>query len=72
MSHSPQLDKMVAQNMLRTYEVIKYVYSEKIEFDDFFKVIKCLQHIKIPDLLHMCAPCSEQPSNIRTMTGRES
>ena len=56
--------KMVAQNMLRTYEV-KEVFSEKkYQIDGSFIVSKCLQQIEIPDLLHMCAPCSELPSNI--------
>ena len=63
------LHKIVAQNMLRTYE-IKLVFSrkkKKIGFYDYFAVTKCLQHIEIPDLLSMCAPCSELPSNISTM-----
>ena len=58
---------MVPQNMLRTYKV-KYVFPEKnVGSDDSFDVTKCLQQIEIPDLLHMCAPCSELPSNISTM-----
>ena len=35
--------------------------------DNSFDVTKCLQQIKIPKLLYMFAPCSEQPSNISTM-----
>ena len=35
------------------------------EKSDFFA--KCLQQIEIPDLLDMCAPCSELPSYMRTM-----
>ena len=58
---------MVAQNMLRTY-VVKYLFSEKkIGFDDSFDLTQCLQQIEIPDLLQMCAPSSQLPSNIRTM-----
>ena len=59
---------MAAQNILRTNEV-KYVFSEenKIGFDYSFDVTKCLQQLEIPDLFHMCAPCSELPSDIRTM-----
>ena len=56
--------RVVAQNMLRTYEV-KEVFSEKnTRFDDSFLISKCHQQIEIPDLLHMCTPCSELPSNI--------
>ena len=32
-----------------------------------FDVTKCHQQIEIPDLLHMCAPCSELASNISTI-----
>ena len=40
---------MVAQGMLRTYEV-KVVLSEtNFGFDDSFEVFKCLQQIEIPD-----------------------
>ena len=46
---------MVAQNMLRTYE-IKWVVSEKKSgFGNSFDVTKCLQQFEIHDLLHMCA-----------------
>ena len=46
---------MVAQNMLRTYDV-KYVFSEiKIGFDYTFNVTKCLQQIEMPNLFYMCA-----------------
>ena len=42
---------MVAQNMLRTYDV-KWIFSEKkIGFVDSCDVTKCLQLIKMPDLL---------------------
>ena len=41
---------MVAQNMLRTYDV-KTVFSEnKLGFDDSFDVNRCLQQIERPDL----------------------
>ena len=54
---------MVPKNMLRTYEV-KWVFSKrKLLFSD---VTKCLQQFEIPDLFHICAPCSELPSNIHT------
>ena len=39
----------------------------KIRFNDSFDASKCLQQIKIPDLLHVCAPCSELPSIINSM-----
>ena len=29
------------------------------------------RHIEIPDLLHMCAPCSELPSNTSIMVGKD-
>ena len=48
------MDKMVAQNMLRTYDV-KKVFSDKIGFDDSFNETKCLQQITMPDLIHVCA-----------------
>ena len=58
---------MVAQNMLRTYQV-KWVFPRKrLRFDDYFVITKCLQQIEISSLLHMCAPCSELPSNISTL-----
>ena len=53
--------------MLRTCVVQKAVFRKKIGFDESFDVTKCLQQIDIPDLLHMCAPCSKLPSIIRTM-----
>ena len=54
---------MVAQNMLRMYDVKKGLFREKkIGFDDSFDATKCLQQIEIPDLLHMCAHCSELSS----------
>ena len=46
---------MVAQNMLRTYDVKQVFFEEKLGFDDSLDVTKCLQHIEMPDLLHMCA-----------------
>ena len=36
-------------------------------FDLTVDVTKRLQQIEIPDLLYVNAPCSELPSNIRTM-----
>ena len=46
---------MVAQNMLRTYDV-KQVFSENnFGFNDSFDVTKCPQQIEMPDLLNMCA-----------------
>ena len=47
---------MVAQNILRTYEV-KSV--KKFGYDELFDVTQCLEQIEIPDLFHMCAPCSK-------------
>ena len=58
---------MVAQNMLRTYDVKQFFSDKKIEFDGSFDVSKCLKQIELPDLLHMCAKGTEQPSNIKTM-----
>ena len=56
------LNKMVAQNMLHTYEA-KYVFIEqKIEFDTSVDVTKCPQQIEILDLLHICAPFSKLSS----------
>ena len=58
---------MVAHNMVRTSE-IKNVFSEKKSgFDDSFDVTKCIKQPEMPDLLHMCEPCSELPSNISIM-----
>ena len=49
------LYEMVAHFTLRTYDVNKVFFREKkIEFDDSFDVIKCLQQIEMPDLLHLC------------------
>ena len=46
---------MVSQNMVRNDDV-KYLFSEKkIGFYDPFDATKCLQQIKTPDLLHICA-----------------
>ena len=57
------LYKMVAQNLLRAYEVETGLFREKkIEFDDSFDVTKCIQQIEVPYLLHMCAPISELPT----------
>ena len=40
-------------------------FSEKnTGFDDSLDVTYCLQQIEMPDLLQMCAPCSELPSII--------
>ena len=62
---------MVAQNMLRTYKVKKFFPEKKIKIDDSIDVAKCLQQIEIPDLLHMCAPCSALPSYISIMCETE-
>ena len=51
------LNKMVAQNKLRMYDV-KYVFSEEITSDLTtlsIDVTICLQQIEMPDLIHMCA-----------------
>ena len=45
----------------------RYFSDKKFGFDDSLDVTKCLQRIEILDLLHMCAPCSELPSDISTM-----
>ena len=65
------LYKMVAQNMLRTYDV-KQVILANVGFDNSFDVTKCLQQIEIPDLLCMCALWNEQPTNIETMVNNDS
>ena len=44
--------------------------KKNIGYGDSFDVIKCLQQIEIPNLLHMCATRSELPSNISTMVIR--
>ena len=59
---------MVAHFTLRTYDVNKVFFRKKIGFDDYFDVSKCLQQIKISDLLHVCAWRNEQPSIITSMT----
>ena len=46
---------MVAQKMLRMYDVRKVFSEKKVGFDDSFDVTKCLQQIEMPDLLHMRA-----------------
>ena len=55
---------MVAQNMLRAYDVnlviagdtvSSIVFENKFGFDDSFDVTKCLQNSEIPDFLYMCA-----------------
>ena len=46
---------MITQNMLRTYDVNKVFSETKIGFYNSFDETKCLQQIKMPDLLHMCA-----------------
>ena len=56
---------MVAQNMLRTYDVKNEVFRKKIGFDDSFDGTKCLQLIEMPDLLLMCKYRNEQPLNIK-------
>ena len=38
--------------------------QKKIGFENSVDVTKCIQQIEIPDLLNMCAPCSELPFNI--------
>ena len=52
--------------MLRAYQVKQEEEKKKIGFDDSVDITKCLQQIEIPDLLQMCAPGSELPSNIDT------
>ena len=47
-------------------------FSDKyFEFDNSFDVTKFPQQIEIPVLMHMCAPCSEIPSNLSTMLDTE-
>ena len=55
------LYKMVAQNMLRTYEEKNRIWILHVD------VTEGLYKFEIPDLLHMNAPSSELPSNISTM-----
>ena len=50
---------------------IGFFREEKIEFDLSVDVTKCRQHDEIHDLLHMCATCSELPSDISTMVFTE-
>ena len=49
------LYQMVAQIMLRTFDVKNGIFRKNIEFNDSFDVTKCLQQIEIPDSLSMCA-----------------
>ena len=39
---------------------------KKIGFDESFDVTKYCQQIEIPNLIQVCAPCSELPFNIST------
>ena len=48
------LYQMVAHFTLRKNDE-NQVSEKKIGFDNSFDVIKCLQQIEIPDLLHVCA-----------------
>ena len=41
--------------------------SEKNRIWRSFNETKCLQQMEMPDLFHMCALCSELPSNTSTM-----
>ena len=41
--------------------------TQNIEKKRSVNVTKCPQHIKLPDLLHMCAPFFDLPSNISAM-----
>ena len=59
-------DEMVAQNMMRTYDVTQFFSGFFFGFDDSFDVTERLQQIEIPYSLHMCTPSSELPSNKST------
>ena len=48
-------DEMVAQNMMRTYDVTQFFSGFFFGFDDSFDVTERLQQIEIPDMLHVCA-----------------
>ena len=48
------------------------LYRKKIGFDDSFDVNKCFQQIDKAYLLHICAQCSELPSNISIMASTYS
>ena len=43
------------------------LFRTKNRIYDSFGATKCLQQIKLPDLLHICAPCTELPSHISTL-----
>ena len=59
---------MVANFTLRkNYENKVFFRKKKIGFDVSFDITKCLKLIKMHELLHMCAPCSELTSNISTL-----
>ena len=46
------------------YAVKKFFFPKtKIGCDDAFDVTECLQQIEIPNCRHICAQCSELPSN---------
>ena len=51
------LYKMVAQNILRTFEEKEVCSETNFGFDGSFDVTKCHQQIEIPELFNMCAPC---------------
>ena len=44
---------------------------KQIGFDNSFDETKSLQQIEQPDIFHMCAACSELPSNISTMVNTQ-
>ena len=45
----------IQSSLKKPWYLYKMVAQNKIGFDDFFDVTKCLQQIEMPDLLHMCA-----------------
>ena len=45
---------MVAQNMLRMYDVTNVFTRKKIGIDNSLDVTKCLNQIRIPDLPNTC------------------
>ena len=60
---------MVIRNMLRTHEG-KHDFSEmNFKFATALDRNNCLNQIKLPNSLHMCAHISELPSHISGIAG---
>ena len=65
------LYKMVAQNMVRIYE-LKEFFSEIFRIWRLFRCNQMPLRNEIPDSFYTCAPCSVLPSSISSMGRRNS